>query len=113
MGAWRCPECLINWPAKPEFDYCPVPNCGSYTEAIKNIRPDFTVEEAMDMYRHYEFDKKYATWDRKKPPERLVPTADDRVKYPFRPELGDRTTYGERQAKKEPARAGLHGHRKS
>lgn len=77
------------------------------------MRPDMTLADAMSLFAHWTFDRKYEDWDTRKPSERLVPTADERVKYPFRPELGDRRTYAERHGlNAKPERKGLLGTQK-
>lgn len=116
MPAWRCPNCLTNWPpGHQEFDKCPRPECDrAETEAIRNINPTIELDEALSLYKNWLFEKKYARWEKDKDPERLVPTADERVKYPFRPELGDRRTYAERHGLAATVeRKGLLGTRKT
>jgi hypothetical protein len=120
MPAWRCPNCLTNWPSATSaeqntlFDKCPDPMCDSAdTEAIRNASPDLPVEESISRAKTLIFEGKYDDWEKKQDPKRLVPTADERVKYPFRPELGNRQTYGDRHGIKAVERKGLLGTRKS
>lgn len=111
MGAWRCTNCGVNWPPNEEFDYCP--QCGGYTQAIRNASPEYDLDEAISISKHCKFEKKYKKYEKTADPKRLVPTAEDRVKYPFRPELGNRAKYGERDSAKAETRAGLHGRNKT
>lgn len=78
----RCTICLISWPNKDDFKICP--QCESPTLPMQ-ARPAMSLLEAYDQKRHHDFDRFYENWDATHDPRRLVPTAEDHVRFPFRP----------------------------